>query len=115
MSHEQNMHHHLIYLANAKHITSSHYTLHSVLTNMQMIETQYMSLAPANRPQAPLQQCGKCGFGLEHLHHLSLRYMTNGTSTTFFHNPKSFCDECIIIQFCYSKRTCGQPLPSLPV
>lgn len=53
MSHEQNMHHHLIYLANAKHITSSHYTLHSVLTNMQMIETQYMSLAPANRPQAP--------------------------------------------------------------
>jgi hypothetical protein len=32
-----NMHHHLIYLANTQHITSSHYTLRSVLTVMQMV------------------------------------------------------------------------------
>jgi len=32
-----NMHHHLIYLAITQHITSSHYTLRSVLTNMQMV------------------------------------------------------------------------------
>ena len=36
-------------------------------------------------------------------------------SQPIFANPKSFCDECIIFQFCYSKRTCGQHLPSLPV
>ena len=32
-----NMHHHLIYLANAQHITRSHYTLRSVLTTMQIV------------------------------------------------------------------------------
>ena len=33
-----NMHHHLIYLANAQHITSSHYHLRSVLTNVQIVK-----------------------------------------------------------------------------
>jgi hypothetical protein len=35
MSHEQNMHHHLIYLANTLFITNKLHVWHSMLTNMQ--------------------------------------------------------------------------------
>lgn len=50
----------------------------------------------------------------------SIQTKSAAISCCFAHTVRSpylscpiFCDECIIIQFCYSRRTCGQHLPKL--
>jgi hypothetical protein len=57
MSHEQNMHHHLIYFANTQFITNKYHVWHSMLTNMQ----NYYNLDQMLRSRTPtslLQQRG---------------------------------------------------------
>jgi len=51
VSHEQNMHHHLIYLANAQHITISHFSLRSMLTSIQFDSKTCDMRPPATFPQ----------------------------------------------------------------
>jgi hypothetical protein len=87
MSHEQNMHHHLIYFANAQHITRSQTISYSVLTSTQIYIKRW-TYSLANPPHSTFNSVPNVAPGIfELLQHSSTCYITNGTFAPFFTPP----------------------------
>ena len=118
MSHEQNMQHHLIYLATILSNTNDTLSGYKLLISIQILSCLAIAASYISCPRQPPSTAWlldrQLDLGLTS-QPTRLFCCNDGTSTPFLTPPPTFCDECIIFQFCYSKRTCGQPLPSLPV